>query len=238
MAINLNGQRVLVVQAGCSIGRATAKAFVASGAHVVIAGPDGPELHANAAEVGAAAAVLDVLAKDSMDFFFDEHDPFDHIVVVTSALRAGSIRDLALDDAKDAMDSKFWGAYRVARGARVNDGGSVTFVSGIPCIHPTATSILQNAINAALEALSRGFALEKTPIRFNTVSPGIIVEGRHAEPPDPALLPEATSKHVDTRLPVGWAGEAEDVAEAILLLATNRFVTGSTLTIDGGRALL
>jgi len=238
MAVNLNGQRVLVVQAGCSIGRATAKAFVAAGAHVVIAGPDGPELQANAAEVGAAAAMLDVVARDSTDFFFDEHDPFDHIVVATSPLRAGSIRDLALDDAKDAMDSKFWGAYRVARGARVNDGGSVTFVSGIQCIHPTATSILQNAINSALEALSRGLALERAPIRFNTVSPGIIVEGRHAELPDPDRSPEAASELIDTRLPVGWAGEAEDVAEAILLLATNRFVTGSTLTVDGGRTLL
>jgi NAD(P)-dependent dehydrogenase (short-subunit alcohol dehydrogenase family) len=72
------------------------------------------------------------------------------------------------------MESKFWGAYRVARVARINDGGSLTPLSGFLSERPSATAVLQGSINAALEALARGFALEQAPVRVNAVSPGMI----------------------------------------------------------------
>ena len=63
------------------------------------------------------------------------------------------------------MESKFWGAYRIARAAKVNEGGSITFVSGVLSQRPSATSALQGAINATLEALGRG-------LRWNARSSG------------------------------------------------------------------
>jgi len=65
------------------------------------------------------------------------------------------------------MESKFWGAYRVARIAKIKDGGSLTFVSGFLSVRPSASSVLQGAINATLEALARGLALEVAPVRVN-----------------------------------------------------------------------
>jgi hypothetical protein len=62
------------------------------------------------------------------------------------------------------MESKFWGAYRIARAARISEGGSITFASGILSKRPSPTSVLQGAINTALESLARGLALERAPI--------------------------------------------------------------------------
>ena len=77
-----------------------------------------------------------------------------------------------MSDAQAAMQSKFWSAYHVGRSARIVGGGSLTFVSGVYSVRPSATAVLQGAINAALEALARGLALELAPaVRVNAVSP-------------------------------------------------------------------
>jgi hypothetical protein len=52
------------------------------------------------------------------------------------------------------MNSKFWGACRVARPVKIAEGGSLTLVSGFLSVCPTGSSVLQGAINAALEALA------------------------------------------------------------------------------------
>jgi NAD(P)-dependent dehydrogenase (short-subunit alcohol dehydrogenase family) len=130
------------------------------------------------------------------------------------------------------MESKFWGAYHIAHAARVRSGGSITFVSGLLAERPMATSVLQGAINAALEALARGLALERAPVRVNTVSPGLIDTPLHNR-----MDPAARQKLYDNmrqNLPVRRIGSPEDVAQAILLVATNPFMTGATVNVDGG----
>ena len=67
----------------------------------------------------------------------------------------------------DWMESKFWGAYRVSRAAKIRDGGSLTLISGFLSVRPSAYAVLQGATNAALEALARGLALELAPVRVN-----------------------------------------------------------------------
>jgi len=145
------------------------------------------------------------------------------------------MRGLALADAYAAMDSKFWGAYRVARAVRIRQGGSLTFVSGFLSVRPSKTSVLQGAINAALESLARGLALELSPVRVNTVSPGLI-----ATPLWSKLDAQARDRMYEgaaARLPAGRVGQPEDVANAVLYLASTPYATGSTVLVDGGGAI-
>lgn len=158
MPIDLKNARVLVVGASGGIGRATADAFAAAGADVVR--PD--------------RIALDVSDDASVEAYFSVAEPFNHVVITAAQTKTGPVSALALPDAQASMNSKFFGAYRVARAVRVVDGGSITFVSGFLSQRPSATSVLQGAINAALEALARGLALERAPVRVNTVSPGLI----------------------------------------------------------------
>jgi NAD(P)-dependent dehydrogenase (short-subunit alcohol dehydrogenase family) len=91
------------------------------------------------------------------------------------------------------------------------------------------------AINAGLEALARGLALERAPVRVNAVSPGIIETPMWSGMPDAAR--QAFFDQTAARLPTGRVGRPEEVAEAILFLAANGFVTGTTLSVDGGGAI-
>jgi NAD(P)-dependent dehydrogenase (short-subunit alcohol dehydrogenase family) len=130
------------------------------------------------------------------------------------------------------MESKFWGAYRVARAAKVKGGGSITFISGFLSNRPSPTAVLQGAINGALEALARGLALELAPIRVNTVSPGLTdtpLYDRMSEADRTAMFERTAA-----RLPARRVGQPEDVAQAVVFLASNPFATGSTVTVDGG----
>ena len=232
MTQDFTGQRVLVVGASSGIGKAAAQAFVKAGADVVAASRGGDKLTRAAAEIGAEALTLDTGDNAAIEAFFAAVDPFDHVVVSASAAKSGSVGGMSLEDAKAAMESKFWGAYRIARAARINEGGSLTLVSGMLARRPSGASVLQGSINAALEALARGLALERAPVRVNAVSPGIIAT------PMWDRLSEAdraaTFERVSNSLPVKRIGQAEDVAAAILFVAANPFITGSTIPVDGG----
>jgi NAD(P)-dependent dehydrogenase (short-subunit alcohol dehydrogenase family) len=231
------GARVLVVGGSSGIGQATAAAFAAAGAQVTIASRSQSRLDAAAGSIGqrVTTAVLDVTDEKMVQSYFDAGQPWDHVVISAAQTPGGPARQLPLTDAYSAMNSKFWGAYRVARVARIRDGGSLTLVSGYLSDRPRATSVLQGAINAALDALARGLALELAPVRVNSVSPGLI-----ATPLWDRINPEARqSMYDDTakRLPVGRIGQAEDIARAVLFLAGTPFASGSRVLVDGGAVI-
>lgn len=216
MPIDIRDARVLVVGASGGIGGAVADAFAAAGAKVV----------------RPARSALDITAYASVEAYFALTAPFDHVIVAAAQTKAGSVADLSLPEALVSMNSKFFGAFRVAKAAKVNDGGSITFVSGYLSQRPSATSVLQGAINAALEALARGLALERAPVRVNTVSPGLIETPLHRKM-DEAKRKAMFEKAV-AHLPVRRVGQPKDIAAAILFVATNPFATASTITVDGG----
>ena len=235
MTIELHDSRVLVVGASGGIGAATARAFGDAGARVTAAGRPSQRLDAVGEEIGGSTAQLDVLDNDAIVDFFSREAVFDHVVIAAAATKTGPVGVLSLGDANAAMESKFWGAYRIARAARVADGGSITFVSGFLSRRPSASAGLQGAINAALEALGRGLALERAPIRVNTVSPGLIDTPLYARMA--AADREALFARTTAALPAHRIGRPEDVAQAILFVATNPFATGTTVTIDGGGSI-
>lgn len=229
-------QDVLVVGGSSGIGLATAKAFAAAGARVTIASRSGDRLADALKELGgdATSQVLDTGDAAAVESFLSSRT-WNHVVVSAAKTPSGPVRQLSLEDAHKAMESKFWGAYRIARAARIHDGGSLTIVSGFLSVRPSATSVLQGAINAALESLVRGMALEFSPVRVNAVSPGMIRtplwSGMEAG------KREAMFAAVAEKLPAKRAGEPEDIANAILYAAATPFTTGSTITVDGGGSI-
>lgn len=232
MLKDLTNARVLVVGGSSGIGRATAQLFSEHGAKVAIAARQGARLAATSQELKVPAFPVDTGDEVAIETFFAGEAPFDHIVVSAAQTKGGSVAALPLDTAKASMESKFWGAYRIAHAARINDGGSLTFVSGFLSQRPNPNAVLQGAINAALEALARGLALERAPIRVNVVSPGLVdtpIYAAMAEADRQAMFEKATA-----RLPTQRVGRPEDIAGAILMLACNPFATGTTVTIDGG----
>ncbi|GGP27376.1 SDR family oxidoreductase [Silvimonas amylolytica] len=230
-------QRVLVVGGSSGIGLAVAQAFAENGARVTIASRSADKLAQAAEEIGnhVSIAALDTTDNASIEAFFGSAEPWDHIVISAAQTPTGPVGKLALEDAYQAMDSKFWGAYRIARAAKFAPGASLTFVSGFLAVRPSKNSVLQGAINAAIESLARGLALELSPVRVNTVSPGVIVTPLWDKLPD-ADRQQVFAKVAD-HLPAKRVGQPQDIANAVLYLASTPFATGSTVLVDGGGAI-
>jgi len=235
---NFESQTVLIVGGSSGIGAAAAKAFAGLGADVTIASRNQAKLDAVAADIGSAVrtAVLDTTDEASVEAFFAKAGHFDHVVISAAQTPGGPVRELALSDAYAAMNSKFWGAYRVARAANITEGGSLTLVSGFLSVRPSKSSVLQGAINAALEALARGLALELSPVRVNTVSPGLIATPLWSKLGEQAR--QSMYEGAAARLPARRVGQPEDVANAIVYLAGTPYATGSTVLVDGGGAIV
>ncbi|WP_265975632.1 SDR family oxidoreductase [Brucella intermedia] len=235
--IDLSSQRVLVVGGSSGIGFGAAQAAAALGAEVTIASRSAAKVAAAVERLGAGGrgVTLDTADAGGIAAFFAGEAPFDHVIVSAAQTKVAAVRDLPLEDAYASVNSKFWGAYRIAKGAKIRDGGSLTFVSGFLSIRPKKGAAIQGAINAALEGLTRGLALEFAPVRVNCVSPGLVMTEMYDR-----LAGDARQSMFDgaaARLPAGVVGTPEDIAVQIMAFLANRYITGSTVYVDGGGAI-
>ena len=228
----LKGKKVVVVGGSSGIGLATAALAKAEGAEVIIASRSAEKLKAAADKIGAKAIATDVTNDDSVVNLFRTTGPVDHVVVTAAQLKTGPFKTVAMEDVRATMEGKFWGAWRVARAAEINAGGSITLVSGFLSIRPRPNSAIVGAANGAIESLTRGLALELAPVRVNCVSPGIIDTPIRAGMPEAARL-DMLGK-IAAALPVGRVGVADDIARQIMTFMTVGFASGSIVYIDGG----
>jgi len=229
--MSLKGKKVVVVGGSSGIGLSTAEMAKREGADVIIASRNVARLDAVAERLNAIAIPADVTSDDSVAKLFRSCGPVDHVVVTAAQLRTGPFKTVSMDDVRSTMESKLWGAWRIAKSAEIRPGGSLTLVSGYLSIRPRPNSAIISVANGALESLARALALELAPVRVNAVSPGII------DTPIRAAMPEAARRDMLAKtaasLPVGRVGVGEDIALQILCFMTNGFATGSIVYIDG-----
>jgi NAD(P)-dependent dehydrogenase (short-subunit alcohol dehydrogenase family) len=230
--MSLAGKKVVVVGGSSGIGLATAELAKREGAAVIIASRNAARLDAIAEKMNAIAIATDVTKDESVENLFRRTGPVDHVVITAAQLRTGPFKTVSMDDVRSTMESKFWGAWRVARAAEFRPGGSLTLVTGYLSVRPRPNSVIVGAVNGALESLAKGLALELAPVRVNAVSPGII------DTPIRAAMPEDARRDMLAKaaaaLPVGRVGLGEDIAQQILAFMTIGFATGSIVYLDGG----
>ncbi len=122
---------------------------------------------------------------------------------------------------------------RLAHGHMKSKGGGVIINNS--SVHGSRSVEWMNAYaasKAALDSLTRGLALEYGPdkVRVNAIAPGVVPVERTEH-----LFSDQNTVDLWTpHLPIGRLGTVQDIADATLLLATNEWMTGSVLTVDGG----
>jgi len=226
-------RRVLVIGGSSGIGEGVAHMCARHGARVTIASRSPDNLTAAAGRIGAPVetGTIDVRHDESVAAFFADDTVYDHVVVSGANVSIAPVRDLAPADAQRSMNAKFWGAYRVAHWANITPTGTLTLISGAASVRAVRGRALQRAMNAAVEALTKGLALELSPVRVNAVSPGIIATPAWTDAgPDRRHLLDTLVANT----PVGQPGRPEHIARQVIACMQNEFMTGSVIYVDGG----
>jgi NAD(P)-dependent dehydrogenase (short-subunit alcohol dehydrogenase family) len=225
---------VVIMGGSSGMGFATARLAKEQGANVTIASRSSEKLRHAVQQLGNVRAVVaDTIIESDVHEIFRELDRVDHVFISGGQWLGGKVVEANLETLHSDVDQRFWGPLHVVRHAmRKMTSGSITFLSGQYGSRPADGAVVTAAMNAAIEVLAKGLALELAPIRVNAIAPGLIdtpMLGEYRE--------EAAKWAVDT-LPVKRMGLAEEVAQAVVLLMTNGFITGEVLHIDGGGRLV
>lgn len=233
----LAGKHVVIVGGGSGMGKATARMAAALGAMVTISSRDAKKLQAAAAEIsgGVHVAPVDTTDESGVKTWAASLGPVDHLVISASSAAHGTFADLPTAALRSMLEAKFIGPYVTAREVLpyLNEGGSITFFSGVLSRRPSAGATGLGAVNAAVEALAKGLALELgEKARVNCISPGMVDTEAYAGMPEDAR--DAMYTQVGQALPAGRVGQADEIAQAVLMAMSNGFMTGSVLDVDGG----
>jgi NAD(P)-dependent dehydrogenase (short-subunit alcohol dehydrogenase family) len=240
--MSFDGQRVVIIGASAGIGEATAKAFAARGATVIITGRSKERLDQAAHRIGRPVQVAEVDATDrtALDAFFAATGTVDHLVLAASpgAVGVGPIADLEESALRQAFDGKFFAHVKAIQSAlpRLRSDGSVTIISAVSARAAFAGTVALAAVNGALEAIVGPLAVELAPLRVNAVSPSVIDTPWWNGMPDEQR--RAYFEAMAAATPVRRVGRPEDVADAVVYLAGAGFVSGTVLECTGGANLV
>jgi NAD(P)-dependent dehydrogenase (short-subunit alcohol dehydrogenase family) len=252
MGEELRGKVALVTGASSGIGRATALRFAEEGAQVTLVGRVRAALSEVASEItergGDAFAVeADVtVEEDAVRVVRETVEDFGALDVLVNAagiLANGTIETTTLAAWDEMLDVNLRAVFHLMQLAVPHlerRRGNIVNVSSVTGLRAFPGVLAYCVSKAGVDQLTRCAALELAPqgIRVNAVNPGVIVTQVHRRG---GMSEEAYMKfleHSKTTHPLGRVGDAREVAELILFLASSRasWITGATYSIDGGRA--
>ena len=246
---SLTGKVALVTGGGGGIGSAICQRLAVAGAQVIV------NYNSNAQKAEAVAAALpgenhlaiqasvtDSAALSQMAAQVRErYGKLD--LLVNNAGITRPVPHADLDGLEDEwidriLQTNFRGAFACVRAFKellmAGEGGTVVNISSVAAVTGIGSNVAYCASKAAMDSMTRSLARALAPkIRVVSVSPGW-VWGEYASRMEPAYIQEQINK-----TPLGRIAQPEDVAEAVLAVATTlAFSTGCIIPVDGGRPLL
>jgi 3-oxoacyl-[acyl-carrier protein] reductase len=235
-------ERVAVVVGGASgIGWATAQGLAAEGCRVIIADRNTLGAAERAAELGAphTSASVDVTDKDTVAALFEQAGPVDVVVNTAGFGDFGRITELEVERFRAVIDCCLTGAFIVAKhaGRTLRPGGSLVSITSLNARQAASGMSAYCSAKAGLAMLTQVAALEFAPkqIRVNAVSPGFV----HTPLTELVTLAPGVLEDYLENTPLGRVGTAEDVAQAVLYLCSDKasWLTGEVLDLNGGAHL-
>jgi 3-oxoacyl-[acyl-carrier protein] reductase len=245
--MKLQNRVALVTGASRGIGAAVAKRLARDGAKVALvyksradaAAQVADEIRRNGSTVAlfqadvTDEAALQVVAREAAAAF----TRIDVLVHCAGTFVAAPVGEIRRDDFDDQFAMHAWSTIAATQAVLPHfgpQGGAIVNVSTSLVARPQPGLAVYTAAKAAVDLLTRNFALELGPrgIRVNAVAPAVTRTDMTA-----GLPADAVQQEIELT-PLGRVAEPEDIADAVAFLASDdaRWVTGRTLLVDGGRA--
>lgn len=243
---SLTGKVALVTGGNSGIGLATARAFHAHGARVVIAGRDSATLEEVTRQLGSdvLAVQADVAKLGDIDHVMARtYETFGKLDILF--VNAGTFRGASLEEVDEAafdemLNINFKGAYFTVQKALplLKEPASIIFNGSVNALTGITDSSLYTASKGAIHALSRALAAELIGrgIRVNTITIGPTATRLLTRTGSSQEILQAQDKARINHSPLKRLGQPEEVAQVALFLASDdsSFVVGAEIAADGG----
>jgi NAD(P)-dependent dehydrogenase (short-subunit alcohol dehydrogenase family) len=241
----LRGQTALVTGASSGLGAHFARVLARQGASVVVAARRLPALDTLVEDqrregAQARALALDVRDPAGVERALGECDALDIVINNAGVAHTQPALEVTENDWQAVIDTNLSGAFRVAAAAArrmaAGNGGAIVNIASVLALRVAKQVPAYVAAKAALVRLTEALALEwaAKAIRVNALAPGYVETDMNA-----AFLGSEAGAAMARRIPLRRFGTPADLDGALLLLAgpAGRYMTGSTIVVDGGHSL-
>ena len=240
---NLKGKKALITGSTQGIGFSIAKVLAKQGATVFIHGATSIEKCRAAAEkIGGCIPVCQSLTdKDGADKLYETVGDIDILVLNASIQYRKAWDEITAEELNGQMQTNFASSLRLiqlcAPKMKEKGWGRILTVGSVQQYKPHKDMLVYAASKAAQMNMVQNLAKQLAPfgVTVNNLAPGVIATPRN----DAALADPDYAPKVLSGIPMGYAGDSEDLSGAALLLCSDegRYITGVDLVVDGGMKL-
>lgn len=245
LSVDLQGQIAIVTGASQGLGRAVAVALGQNGAHVVCVARNAEKLAATVAEIEAAGGTGEALACDvtdrkaaaaAIEATNEKHGRLDILVNNAGITRDKLMRGMSDEEWDDVIATNLTSCFVCCRAAagimRRKKHGRIINMASISGLIGNPGQANYSASKAGMIGMTRTMSKELVSrgVTVNAVAPGFIASEMTAE------LGDVVMEEVKKRIPAKRVGQPEDVAAAVLFLASGdaSYISGQTIVVDGG----
>ena len=239
----LEGKTILVTGASSGIGRSVAIECSKSGAAIIITGRNAERLKETykllTPDFKHAIYQADLVQKSELKSLIEFIPPLNGIVHCAGMLKKMPLKFINEESLNNTMHANFYSPALISqltiRNTKIVNGASIVFISSIASHVASYGNIMYMASKGAINSLARGMALELADkkIRVNCIEPALVKTNLTS------VMTTEDLENYEKRFPLGRFGQPEEIAYGAIYLLSDaaKWITGCTITIDGGITL-